>query len=72
MSGDEFKKIRERLGLSRYEMATLLGLAGYNSISNIELGLRNPSKLATMLLKLLDSLSKKKANELIELLRKFK
>ena len=72
MTGDEFRKIRERLELSREEMAELLGLSGYNSISNIELGLRNPSKLATMVLKILKHLSKKKAEELIELLRRYR
>ncbi|HAR43295.1 MAG TPA: hypothetical protein DCS07_11815 [Bdellovibrionales bacterium] len=70
MTGDEFRKIREQLGLSREEMAELIGLSGYNAVSNIELGLRNPSKLAGMLLRVLDSLPRQRANELIGLLRR--
>ena len=70
MTGDEFRKIREQLGLSREEMAELIGLSGYNAVSNIELGLRNPCKLAGMLLRVLDSLPRQRANELIGLLRR--
>jgi DNA-binding transcriptional regulator YiaG len=72
MKGDEFRAIREHLGLSRDEMAELLGLSGYTVISNIELGHRNPSKLAAMLLRALKSLPQKRATELINLLRGFR
>ena len=71
MNGDEFRAIRERLEMSREEMAELLGLSGYNAISNIELGIRNPSKLAKMLLLALDSLPRKQAKSLIALLRRY-
>jgi transcriptional regulator with XRE-family HTH domain len=70
MTGDEFRRARESLGLGRKEAAELLGLSGYNAIANIELGVRNPSKLAAMVLKALIALSDKKAKELIELLRR--
>lgn len=72
MTGDEFRAIREHLELDREEMAEILGLSGYNAISNIELGIRNPSKLAVMVLRALRSLPKKRAEELIELLRRFR
>ncbi len=72
MKGDEFRAIREHLGLSREEMAELLGLSGYSAVSNIEIGHRNPSQLAAMLLRALKSLSPKRANELINLLRGFR
>jgi transcriptional regulator with XRE-family HTH domain len=72
MTGNEFRAIREHLGLSREEMAELLGLSGYTAVSNIELGHRNPSKLTAMLLRALKSLSPKRAKELIELLRGFR
>ncbi len=72
MNGDEFRAVRERLELSREEMAELLGLSGYNAVSNIELGLRNSSKLAQMLLRALNSLPRKQAKSLIELLRRYR
>lgn len=72
MKGEEFRAIRERLGLDREDMAELLGLSGYNAVSNIELGHRNPSKLAQMLLLALDSLPPKQAKALIALLRRYR
>jgi len=70
MTGEQFRAIRERLKLSREEMAELLGLSGYNAISNIELGLRNPNRLAATVLRILDALPRIRANELMELLRR--
>ncbi len=72
MTGEKFRAIRERLELSREEMAEVLGLSGYNAISNIELGLRNPSKLAQMVLLALESLPPKQARAMIELLRRYR
>ena len=72
MKGIEFKKIRKKLGLSREELASLLGLSGYNAVSNIELELRNPSKLAGIVMRILNALPKKRADELITLMRKYK
>lgn len=70
MTGDEFRRIRESLDLSRNEIAELLGLSGYNAVANIELGLRNPSKLAVMILGVLKALPSRKSKELMELLRR--
>jgi DNA-binding transcriptional regulator YiaG len=72
MTGKKFRAIREHLELSREEMAELLGLSGYNAVSNIELGLRNPSKLAQILLRALESLPPKQARAMIELLRRYR
>jgi len=72
MKADEFRAVRKRLGLSRDEIAEVLGLSGYNAVSNIELGLRNPSRLAQMLLRALDSLPAKQAKSFMDLLRRHK
>ncbi len=70
MKGEEVRKIRDELGLSRIEFAETFGLSNYTSVSNIELGIRNPSKLLGIVLKTLQSLPTSKANELISLMRK--
>lgn len=70
MKGSEFRTIRERLKLSREEVAELLGFSGYNAVSNIELGIRNPSRLVATILRILDALPRTKSNELMELLRR--
>ena len=64
--GDEVRRIREKLGLTRDELARLLCLSTYNSVMNIETGFRNPGKLTAKLLRYLDSISKPKALTLIE------
>ena len=69
MSSLRFKAIRENLGLKQEELAQVLGLSGKTAVSNIETGVRNPSKLAMAVLEILDGMSSRKANELIELLR---
>lgn len=72
MKAAEFRAIRERLGMNRDQLAEVLGLSGYKAIANIELGIRNPSRLTAMVLKILDSLPRKRTEELIELLRRFR
>lgn len=69
MEADEIKRIREKLGLSRDDLAQLLCI-GYRSLMHVELGTRNPSKLAVRLLRYLDSLPKAKALALIEELKR--
>ena len=66
MEGDEVKKIREKLGLSRDEMAQFLCLSGYQSIMNIETGFRRPARFSAKILSYLNSISKQKAMALIE------
>jgi len=66
MNGEEVRRIREKLGLSRQDFAKLFCLSTYNSVMNIETDFRKPGKLIIRILRYLDSLSKKRALELIE------
>lgn len=61
----EFKEVRETLGLTQKEMATLLG-GQVQTVKNIEVGHRKPGKLAIKLLRYLVSIPKSKAAALIE------
>ncbi len=70
MDGQEMRRIREKLDLSREEFATIFGLSGYQSVMNIETDFRRPSKLTMILLRTLDALPLSKAKSLVELLRK--
>lgn len=66
MEGDELRKIREKLGLSREEMAEFLCLSGYQAMMNIETGFRRPSRFTAKVVGYLDSIPTKKALGLIE------
>lgn len=66
MKGEEVKRIREKLGMTREEFAELICLAGYNSVMNIETDFRNAGKLTAKLLRYIDSLSKTKVQSFIE------
>ena len=66
MDGDEVKRIREKLGMTREEFADFLCLSGYRTMMNIETDFRKPSKLAIRLLRYLDTQQKKKVAEFIE------
>ncbi len=70
MKPEEIRATREKFELDRNEFAEVFGLSSYNSVSNIELGHRNPNKLLIIILKTLNGLSKSKAYELIALMRK--
>jgi DNA-binding transcriptional regulator YiaG len=70
MKGEEVRRIRERLGLSREEFAEVFGLSGYRTVMNIETDFRRPSKLTIILLRVLDSLSESKALVILDLLRR--
>lgn len=71
MKAEEVKRIREKLGLSREEFANFLCLSGYQAMMNIETDFRKPNKLAIKLMRYLDSLSKAKANALIDEVNKY-
>ena len=72
MTPEQFKSIRvDHLDLSQEELAIVLGLAGKKVISNIEVGLRNPSHLTVALMGLLADMPKKKATELVDLIRTY-
>ncbi len=66
MKPTEIKRIREKLNLDRDGFAKAFGLAGYQSVMNIETGFRKPNKLAIKLLRYLDSLTASKARDVIE------
>lgn len=70
MSPSKFKAIREKLGLKQEELAQVLGLSGKTAVSNIETGVRNPSKLGIAVMEILNESSPRKSQELIELLKK--
>lgn len=61
----EIQKVREKLGLDRHQFGRFLGLT-YESLMNIENGVRNPSPLAIKLVRYLDDLPKAKAISFIE------
>ena len=71
MTGKEFKKIREKLGLEIAELAAIFGMSGYMAIANIENGSRNPGPLMAVLMRTLNAIPAKKAHEIIELLKEF-
>lgn len=64
MTGEQFKEIREKLGLSQVELAEVLCLSGKQSVSNIETGQRNPSRLSAALMRLFIELPEKRSKEL--------
>ena len=66
MDGDEVKRIREKLGMTREEFAEFLCLSGYRTMMNIETDFRKPSKLAIRLLRYLDGQQKKNVADFIE------
>ena len=66
MTKEEFKSVREKLKLSREEIAELLAMSGYSAVANIELGLRNPGKLTAKFLRYLNAMTKSQAKKLIE------
>jgi DNA-binding XRE family transcriptional regulator len=70
MTSEEFKSVRLKLDMNQSQFAELLGMSGKQAISNIETGLRKPGSLTAIMLGALDSLSKRKAGELVELMLK--
>ena len=69
MKADEFRRIRLKFEMNQVRFAELLGLSGFKAVSNIETGVRNPSKLTSIILGVLDSLPRRKAEELIKLMQ---
>lgn len=68
MSPKEIKELRIRLGYTQNEFAEALGLVRL-SVSQYETGFREPGTTMLTLFKALDSLPKKKALWLLELLK---
>lgn len=65
MRNSEIQKVREKLGLDRHQMGRFLGIT-YESLMNIENGVRNPSPLALKLIRYVNGLPKAKAMAFIE------
>jgi DNA-binding transcriptional regulator YiaG len=70
MTAAEFKRIRTKLEMSQEQFAEMLGMSGKHAISNIEIGNRNPGKLTVIILKVIDALPTKKAQDLVGLMLK--
>ncbi|MBL7670345.1 MAG: helix-turn-helix domain-containing protein [Bdellovibrionaceae bacterium] len=69
MNPDEIKDVRTHLSLTQEDMAKALGIAKL-TMSQYETGFRKPGPTALILLKVLGSLPKKRALDLIAILGK--
>jgi transcriptional regulator with XRE-family HTH domain len=67
VSPEKFKEIRVKLGLTQKELADIFGIAKL-SVSQYETGFRSPSIVIMAMMSLLNSLSEKKAKELLVLI----
>ncbi len=65
---DEFKKIREKLDLTQEELAQVLGMSSFQTISHIETGVRNPSRLTMAMMRIFLILPMKRSKELREMI----
>lgn len=70
MSPSAFREIREALGLTQEQLSKALGVAKL-TISQYETGFRKPGKTVVILMRVLDALPSKKANELLKLMRTY-
>lgn len=70
MSPAGFRKIREKLELTQEQLSKSLGV-GKLTISQYEIGFRKPGKTVVILMRVLDALPPKKANELLGLMRTY-
>jgi DNA-binding transcriptional regulator YiaG len=70
LNGSEVRRIRVKLNMTQEEFAVLLGMSGRQAICNVETDLRNAGSLTQIVLRVLDSLPKRKAEELVELMLK--
>ena len=68
MSPQQVKDLRNRLDLTQAEFASALGMARL-TVSQYETGFREPKRISLLLLKVLDSLPKNRALELVGLFR---
>ena len=66
VTSNEFKKVRVKLNMNQEQFADLLGMSSKQAISNIETGLRKPGTLVGIILRVLDALPLRKAQELAE------
>jgi transcriptional regulator with XRE-family HTH domain len=71
LTGKEFKRIREKIGLEREDFAKLFGMSGYMAIANIENGSRRAGPTMVVLMRTLDAIPTKRAQEFLDFMRKF-
>lgn len=64
MNPQEFRRIREHLGLTQPELAKILGLSGYIPVNHYESGFRTPSILIQSLMRIFDEWPEEKSQEL--------
>lgn len=64
MRPQEFREIRESLGLTQKELAEILGLSGYLTVTHYESGFRKPSVLIMGLMRIFRAWPEKKSLEL--------
>jgi transcriptional regulator with XRE-family HTH domain len=69
--GDEFKKLRERFGLSQSQLARAIGYSGPNTVDAIENSHAMPVKFISRFLMFLDSLPIDERNNLLSKLLVF-
>lgn len=66
MNPQEFRRIREHLGLTQKELAEILGLSGYIPVNHYESGFRTPNVVIQALMRIFDKWPEKKSRELRE------
>lgn len=71
MTPTEFRRIREKLGLTQKELSEIFGLSGYIPINHYESGFRTPSILIMALMRIFDEWPDKSSTHLREELRAF-
>jgi transcriptional regulator with XRE-family HTH domain len=71
VTGKEFKRIRQKIGLERNDFATLFGMSGYMAIANIENGSRRAGPTMVVLMRTLDAIPIKRAHEFLDFMRKY-
>ena len=54
-TGEQIKRLRERLGLTQHEFALLVGLQTRSAINQLEKGRRHPTGVLSRVLDLIDS-----------------
>lgn len=72
MSANEVANLRNKLGLNQEELSEALGLAGHNTISRWEIGLRTPNEAIRRLICLLNDLPLVGAERIIKKLGQYK
>lgn len=65
MKPEEFREIREKLGVTQKELAEVFGLSSYLPVNHYESGFRTPSVLIQAVMRILNQWPEKKRTELL-------